>query len=99
MVTEPRVIRTLDKPTRHPLCRGYCAGERSPMQGPQRQAISQDGRRILMCPCCNTELTAVVGKVNSPQKLAPDVVAGRRRLMQDNICGYDVWWLDDLKAR
>jgi hypothetical protein len=89
-----------------PRCRLQCRGsERNRIDSPARFGRDQSGRKLVFCPCCDHELRqAKPGETGlSPgtqvqlASLTPDVAA-RARMFVDDICGYDVLVLKELRA-
>lgn len=82
----------------HPLCNLKCRGsERHRMDSPARFGRTPDGRKVVWCPCCNTQLrdakpgeTGIsVGTHVQFASLSPDVAA-KARIVVDDICDYEV---------
>lgn len=86
----------------HPLCTGKCRGsERDRLSTPAKFGRSPDGRKLMWCPCCNTELREArpgeTGLQNGSHLSLIEGVQSEGRVMVDDICRYDVVWLTELK--
>lgn len=78
-------------------CRGLCKGDRAANEGPALWAHLPSGKKVLMCPCCNTQL---VYRPTDFTTGAPNVIPGLERKeyrFEDNICWYDTVVLRGLK--
>jgi hypothetical protein len=78
-------------------CRGICKGERAANEGPQEWAYLQNGKKVLMCSCCNERL---VYKPVDFTTGSPNVIPGLERKeyrFEDKACFYDVVVLRGIK--
>lgn len=86
-----------------PRCRNQCTSPNRPAHESPAKTGTQRGtnRKVVYCPCCNRELRRLdeqsLADEMRPPNLNPGLVAGKHVRFSDDICGYDVELLFDVK--
>lgn len=89
--------------TKPGICRGKCRGtERFRGDSPAKFGTTQDGKRTVWCPCCNTQLRRArpgeSGLSDGAQLALIEGAAAKGTVMVDQFCKYDVVVLKELVA-
>lgn len=82
-----------------PRCKGLCKGDRAAYESPAKYGHLPDGTKVLWCPCCQGQLRpeGPLDMAGRPPNLI-EGISGKRHRYIDDICGYDVVSLTDLRA-
>lgn len=81
-----------------PRCKGKCKGDRAAWESPAVTVQTADGARPA-CPCCGYTLTRVeTDEIGRPPNLNPELADTSIRF-EDNICGYDVVFMREVRPR